>query len=117
MSRARLLLGFWRPALVVLSILAVTITILHTESVSSHGGQDQVHILVQRLIHQFFVTLEAADWLRDPAGGGALDHRGAPAGGLLPGPGCGAAPPRCHGHGLSSQVRISRAQDIEIFQP
>ena len=63
------------------------------------------------------MTLEAADWLRDPAGGGALDHRGAPAGGLLPGPGCGAAPPRCHGHGLSSQVRISRAQDTEIFQP
>lgn len=49
MSRARLMLGFWRPALVVLSILAVTITILHTESVSSHGGQDQVFILVQRL--------------------------------------------------------------------
>ena len=54
MSRARLLLGFWRPALVVLSILAVTITILHTESVSSHGGQDQVHMYsYEELIHQF----------------------------------------------------------------
>ena len=55
MSRARLMLGFWRPALVVLSILAVTITILHTESVSSHGGQDQVYTCAKigELIHNF----------------------------------------------------------------
>lgn len=63
------------------------------------------------------LTPEAAHWLRDPAGGGALDHGGAPAGGLLPGPGGGSPPPRCHGHGLSRQVRISRTQDTEIFQP
>ena len=39
------MLGFWRPVLVMLSIFAVTITIVHTESVSTHGGQDQVYIL------------------------------------------------------------------------
>ena len=42
MSRARLLLGFWRPVLVILCIFAATLTILHTESVTSHGEQDQV---------------------------------------------------------------------------
>ena len=41
------MLGFWKPVLVMISIFAVTITIIHTESVSTHGGQDQVHILSQ----------------------------------------------------------------------
>lgn len=31
--------------MVMLSIFAVTITIIHTESVTTHGGQDQVIIL------------------------------------------------------------------------
>ena len=44
------MLGFWRPVLVMLSIFAVTITIIHTESVSTHGGQDQVFILSQYTI-------------------------------------------------------------------
>ena len=43
MSRAKLMLGFWKPVLVMVSIFAVTITIIHTESVSSDGGQDQVY--------------------------------------------------------------------------
>ena len=42
MSRAKLMLGFWKPVLVMLSVFAVTLTIIHTESVSSEGGQDQV---------------------------------------------------------------------------
>ena len=37
------MLGFWKPVLVMISIFAVTITIIHTESVSSQGGQDQVY--------------------------------------------------------------------------
>lgn len=37
------MLGFWKPVLVMMSVFAVTLTIIHTESVSSQGGQDQVY--------------------------------------------------------------------------